>query len=397
MSEQDRLIQEAIKARLKAEGIGVDEGQPEPAPKQRTKAPAPLPDGVPAVGAAPEAEKPAESSGREDIDDALSALDEAEKTVKAEQKKNEGLPPTATAALAGAGAGTALRLKGKESPFQPKPTEQNIRTVNEINADIARRQASIAKIEDQLRAITQNPNAKIGDFTADQVQRILQGGEGPTMGTSGAQRGYGYQGEQQRRARHQDEVETRIRQAYPGLSDPVVKAGQLVPLKSGIQVPTNVATDIAQQQIQAQAEQQKANLNRQLQSEQNKISIGQSNIDKEMNLAKSRGYRAGAGKVGMGALGGAQTGMSVYDLYQKWQRREPIDWQDWARLGGSFAQAVGGPRTGVAGGLATLPWAIKHKEELLRGMTGADVNPTAMPAGTSIGDEPIYRDTQTGR
>jgi len=390
MTEQERQIQEAIKAGLKAEGIEVGKDKSAPAmPAQKTKAPKLPADAEPAAEATPAAEEPAEEG---DMGSIYDALDVAEKENKLEEKKDETLSPTATAALVGAGAGAALRLREKESPFQPRPTQQNIDTVNEINADIAKRQASIAKIEEQIRAITQDPNAKITDFTPDQVQRILQGGEGPTMGTTGAQRGYGYQGEQQRRARHQADVEARIQQTYPGLRDPVVEAGQLVPLRSGIQIPANVATDIAQQKAKELAAQQEARLKLERESEQNKIKLGQSNINKEMNLAKSRGYRAGAGKVAMGTLGGAQTGMSVYDLYQKMQRREPIDWQDWSRLGGSLAQMFGGPRTGVLGGLATVPWAVKHREELLRGMTGADVNPTAMPAGTPLGDEPIYQD-----
>jgi hypothetical protein len=42
---------------------------------------------------------------------------------------------------------------------------------------------------------------------------------------------------------------------------------------------------------------------------------------------------------------------------------------------------------GAAGALATLPYAIKNREELLRGMTQSDINPTAFPAGTTEGDE----------
>jgi hypothetical protein len=168
-------------------------------------------------------------------------------------------------------------------------------------------------------------------------------------------------------------------------------------LKSGIQVPTNVATEIAQQQAKAQTEQQRQKLELQRQSELNKAGLSQQTINRESDLAKSRGFRSGLGKTAMGGIGGAQAGLSGYDIYQKWKNKEPIDWQDWSRLGGSLAQTFGGPITGTAGALATLPWAIKHKEELLRGMTMNDVNPTAFPAGTSGAEEPVYRDSSSGR
>jgi hypothetical protein len=269
--------------------------------------------------------------------------------------------------------------------------------MNEALADLEGRQSLVKKIEDQLRNLTQDPTAKITDFTPEQVQRILQGGEGPTMGTTGAQRGYGYQGEQQRRARHQGEVERTVSRINPYLPDPIVQAGQVVPLKSGIQVPTNVATEIAQQQAQAQTEQQRRNLELQRQSEMNKAGLSQQTINTEADLAKSRGYRSGLGKAVMGGVGGAQAGLSGYDIYQKFKKNEPITWEDWSRLGGSLAQTFGGPRMGAAGALATLPYAIKNREELLRGMTQGDINPTAFPAGTAGADEPVYRDSQSKR
>lgn len=412
MTEEEE-IKAAIKARLKAEGIDTEDEKPAPEVRRgHAKPPAHLPSGE----SAPSAEnKPSPEQGGEQksvADQVLEALEKAQRQQKEEDKKKEEaqtLSNKQIAAGTGAAAGVVARLSGRDiesgfkpSPegtniFSPRPTEENIRVMNEAVGDIKERQSLVKDIETKLRNLTQDPNAKITDFTPDQVQRILQGGEGPTMGTTGAQRGYGYNAEQQRRARHQAETERTVSRINPYAPDPIVQAGQVVPLKSGIQVPTNVATEIAQQQAKAQTEQQRKNLELQRQSELNKAGLAQQTINREADLAKSRGYRSGLGKTVMGGIGGAQSGLSALDIYQKWKNGEPLDWEDWSRLGGSLAQTFGGPKTGIAGGLATLPWAIKHKEELLRGMSQSDVNPTAMPAGTALGDEPLYRDPQAGR
>lgn len=401
----DAEIQERIKARLKEEGIEPEEERSEPAVRRgHARPPAPLPT---AEKAAPQQEKPAENS-ETSIDDVMNALERHDK----EEKKKTGkqtLSDKEIAAGAGALTGVAARLSGRDiesgfkaspegkSVFSPKPSQENIRVMDEALADMKARQSLVHDIEQKLQTLTRDPNAKITDFTPEQVQRILQGGEGPTMGTTGAQRGYGYQGEQQRRARHQGEIERTVSRINPYLPDPIVQAGQVVPLKSGIQVPTNVATEIAQQQAQAQTEQQRKNLELQRQSEMNKAGLSQQTISREADLAKSRGYRSGLGKVAMGGVGGAQAGLSGYDIYQKFKKNEPITWEDWSRLGGSLAQTFGGPRVGAAGALATLPYAIQHREELLRGMTQGDINPTAFPAGTAGADEPVYRDSFSGR
>lgn len=412
MTEEEE-IKAAIKARLKEEGIESEDEKHAPEVRRgHAKPPAPLPSADSASSA--ENKPPSEEGGapKSIADQVLEALEKAQKQQKEEEKKKEEaqtLSNKQIAAGTGAAAGLVTRLTGRDvesgfkpSPegsniFSPKPTEENIRVMGEAVGDIKERQSLVHKIEEQLRNLTQDPNAKITDFTPDQVQRILQGGEGPTMGTTGAQRGYGYNAEQQRRARHQAETERTVSKINPYAPDPIVQAGQVVPLKSGIQVPTNVATEIAQQQAKAQTEQQRQKLELQRQSELNKAGLSQQTINRESDLAKSRGFRSGLGKTAMGGIGGAQAGLSGYDIYQKWKNKEPIDWQDWSRLGGSLAQTFGGPITGTAGALATLPWAIKHKEELLRGMTMNDVNPTAFPAGTSGAEEPVYRDSSSGR
>jgi hypothetical protein len=382
MTEEE--IQARIKARLKEEGIESDEDRPA-SRAQRARPPARIDESI-VKAQSEEPKNPAEEGGRERIDSVFDAIDAEERRTKDETKNNETLTPKQAIATAGALTGAALKLKSEpgKGVFQPKPTSENARVVGEISEDIVSRQKALDKIDEQIRNIIKDPNATSADFTPDQVQRILQGGEGPTAGTTGAQRGYGYNAEQQRRARHQAQTEGVVSRINPYLPDPIVQAGQVVPLPSGIQVPTNVATELAQAKAKAQAEAQRRNLELQRQSEQNKINIGKENINKEMKLAQSRGYRAGAGKVAVGALGGAETGLSAYDIYQKWKSGQPIDWQDWSRLAGGLGMTFGGTRLGTAGALATIPWAIKHKDELMREMTLGDINPTAFSAQDTL-------------
>jgi hypothetical protein len=401
MTEEEE-IKAAIKARLKEEGIESEDEKHAPEVRRgHAKPPAPLPSAEPNA----ENKPPAEEGGapKSIADQVLEALEKAQRQQKEEEKKKEEaqtLSNKQIAAASGATAGVLARLTGRDfesglkpSPqgtniFSPKPSEENIRIMNEAVGDIKERHSLVNKIEEQLRNLTQDPNAKITDFTPDQVQRILQGGEGPTMGTTGAQRGYGYNAEQQRRARHQAETERTVSKINPYAPDPIVQAGQVVPLKSGIQVPTNVATEIAQQQAKAQTEQQRQNLELQRQSELNKAGLSQQTINRESDLSKSRGYRSGLGKAAMGTIGGAQSGLSGYDIYQKWKNKEPIDWQDWSRLAGSLAQTFGGRKTGTAGALATLPWAYKHRDELYKGMTLPDVADPNMFTGSEMFEHP---------
>lgn len=398
MTEEE--IQARVKARLKEEGIGDDE--PAPAPVVRHARPPAHIDSSEVNPLAENVQSNVETAPTEDsTKDTFDALDQAAKELEAEKNKknkDESTSQKEIAAGAGAAAGVAYQLNKKpgESVFRPQPTEQNINTINEINAEIAKRQSSIAKIEDQLRAITQNPNVKITDFTPDQVQRILQGGEGATLGTTGAQRSYGFNEEQQRIARHLQETERNVRAMNPNLPDPIVEAGQMVPLPgSNIRVPSSVATKIAQEKIQNQAQQQKANLQRQIESEQNKINIGQANINKEMNLAKSRGYRAGAGKVGMSALGGALTGLDALDVYRIYQankenptQNRPLDWTDYLRLGGGPLAMFGRGVVAPIGLGMQIPYAVKHSKEVAGGMTMGDINPTAFGGKDAL--EPAF-------
>jgi hypothetical protein len=270
-----------------------------------------------------------------------------------EKKQSEGnyLPVVASA---GAAAGALARHKGVETKNVFKPGE------NVYQAP----QKTVDALNQHLRTITGDANVDVRGMTNAQIDRILQGGEGSTLGTTGAQRGYGYQNEQQRRSRNQHEVENLVKKISPNLPDPIVQAGQTVPLPSGIEVPVNVARQHAADTTT---------------NTQRAISEAQKSM-------KTSGIKSGAAKVGAGALGG---GLSAAQAYEMATQKTPADWSQYLSLLGGLGATFGGPRAGVAGGLAQLPYAIKNREAIMRGMTGTEVNPTAFPIGMPGADEPV--------
>lgn len=271
-----------------------------------------------------------------------------------EDKKSSSSSGLGAVATAGAAAGAFARHKGLEGRNVFKPGE------NVYQAP----QKTIDALNERLRTITGDPSVDVRGMTNAQIDRILQGGEGSTMGTTGAQRGYGYQNEQQRRSRNQQEVESTVRRMNPNLPDPIVQAGQTVPLPSGIEVPVSVArqhaTDTALGNQRAVSEAQKS--------------------------LKTSALKSGAARVGSGALGGGLTAAQAYEMAAQ---PEPADWSQYLSLLGGLGITFGGPRMGVAGGLAQLPYAVKNREAIMRGMTGTEVNPTAFPVGMPGADEPV--------
>jgi hypothetical protein len=408
----DDEIQAMIKARLKEEGIDSDEKpseQPSAPVMRRARPPASI-DSISTSPVVPSADLPSDESN-EDVFDALSMAEQksnAENKIKEEEKNaNDKL----MAAGAGAATGAFLRYKGVSSDgnllspgrgvFQPSEASMNqtSQIYNSISEDMKARQAALDKIDDQIRQITRSPTASSGELTQEQINRILQGGDGSTMGTTGAQRGFGYQGEQQRRARVQSELEGGIRSANPNLPDPIVGAGQVVPLRSGIQVPTATAAQIAQDEASRQAMAQRQQLELQRQSEMNRMQIGQDQLNQEMKLNKSRGFRAGAGKIGMGTAGGALTGLDILNALKVREANKkdpknnrPLDWTDFLALGGGPLATFGGKYLGPLGLGMQLPYAFKHSNEVAAGMGMGDINPTTFGGGEALDPAfPEYR------
>jgi len=387
----DAEIEEAVKAKLKEEGYATKESSSTPVVRH-ARPPAPLIE--PTVSGHDSADT--SSSNQSELPSNTSssthdAIDRAEREIAAQKKdqedkdKNQFLTPQQkTVAAIGAALGLGARYKGLEAGadflkpsekfFQVKPTEEDVKKSASINEELTARQKALANINAEIQRITNDPTASAINMTPEQIHRILQGGEGSTLGTTGSQRSGGFNEEQQRLSRTLAETEKNVKRVNPNLPDPIVAGGQMVPLPgSNIRVPTTVATSIAQEQANAQAEQRLKNLQLIRQSEENKLGITQKQADQESNRAKSRGYRAGVAKGAAGVVGGADTALSAFDIYKKYAGGKPIDWQDISRFIGGLGMTFGGPKLGTAGALAQIPYFAKHQDEIARGMTMGDV------------------------
>jgi hypothetical protein len=103
-----------------------------------------------------------------------------------------------------------------------------------------------------------------------------------------------------------------------------------------------------------------------------------------------RNIAQGAKSMGSDALGYARPitgGMiaapQLYDVGMSAFGNKPVDeTQVMSGLGGLAMMSRSSP-IGYLGAAAQLPYAIKHKEELLKNMTMGDINPVAYPAGTA--------------
>ena len=272
-----------------------------------------------------------------------------------DQANQEELLRKSTAAGLGASAGALLRHKGVEAKniFSPG---QNVYQPSE---------KSIQNINVQLRQKTGDPTLDYRALTPDQVNRILSGGEGSTLGTTGRQRSEGFNLETSRRSRLQNDLENLVNQKFPGTPDPIISVGEpLVPLKSNLIVPQSVATK--------EAEKTTSNT---LQA-----------INEAEKSAKMSGIKSGLTKSGMGALGGALTGLQAYNMATQ---DKPIDWSHYLSLLGNLGVTFGGPKIGTIGGLAQIPYAIKHRDELAHGMTYGDINPTVFGGSSEALESPF--------
>jgi hypothetical protein len=255
--------------------------------------------------------------------------------------------------VAGAGAATGayLRHKGLETSRFFSPGENVYQPSSK----------SVEAINEKLRQVTGDPTFDVRGMTPQQIERILQGGEGSTHGTTGAQRMYGFQGEQQRRSRTQNEIENLVNRTHPNTPDPIAQAGKLVPLKSGIEVPVNTAQQVSTQQF-------------------NDVNKAVNEASKDLRMS---GIKSGATKLGMGTVGGALTALQGYNMATQ---KQPTDYSQYLSLLGNLGITFGGPRLGAVGAAFQVPYAVKHREDLMRGMTMSDINPTGMPVGT-VGSE----------
>lgn len=107
--------------------------------------------------------------------------------------------------------------------------------------------------------------------------------------------------------------------------------------------------------------------------------------------SRARMLQRGANVAVRGAFGAPLAAQG----YNMATQEEPIDWQQWLSLGGGALGAFGPltsklpfmgrvPVAGPVGALAQVPYAIKHREEIARGMTLPDVLNPALLTGPEM-------------
>lgn len=276
--------------------------------------------------------------------------------VKPPEKKDERTAKEfAEAAGIGAAAGAASRYKGIQLSNMLAPGKGVFQPSEE----------SVKAINAKLQQLTKSPNADVRSMTDEQINRLLSGGEGATLGTSGRQRTETFNLESQRRARTQQEIENLVHQNFPGTRDPLTSlSGPVVTLDSGLNVPSNVASEQAARQFAQDAE-----------------------LYAQADKALSRNAMAsGLSKIGQGSVGGALLGAQAYNMYKQPQ---PADWTQYLSLLGNAGITLGGPLIGALGGLAQIPYAVKNRDEIARGLTLGDINPTVFGGAPESLETPI--------
>lgn len=151
----------------------------------------------------------------------------------------------------------------------------------------------------------------------DQAARILAGGEGDTLETTGRQRGTGYNAETQRMARVQQAIEGSHGNVGT-FRDPIVTSGPMVPTKSGIQIPIKASEE--QMMLDAQ---RKVEATRQAQQAAADAAAKEASAAR---MAQLTGVAKGVGKIGLGALGGALSANEGYQAVKDALAKGEIDW-----------------------------------------------------------------------
>jgi hypothetical protein len=83
------------------------------------------------------------------------------------------------------------------------------------------------------------------------------------------------------------------------------------------------------------------------------------------------------GRVGLGALGGAEGLSQGYSMLKDEQEKKPMDYTKLVSGLGSLASVFARPSIGVLGQFAQLPYAYKHRNELTKGLNMGDISSTA--------------------
>ena len=78
----------------------------------------------------------------------------------------------------------------------------------------------------------------------------------------------------------------------------------------------------------------------------------------------------------LGLMGGAITAEQAYQMARDyWKNKVTPDWTQWASFVGGPLATFGGRYLGPTGMAMQIPYAVKHREDIARGMTMGDIVP----------------------
>jgi hypothetical protein len=324
------------------------------------------PSAAPEKKAAPKAEAPTQASVpiAEVIEEPLpyrgdavlaaqEALEEAERNKTPENilERNRGLAET------GAVLGGMAQYKGVgQNLFSPSSNVFAPRDANLVGGQ-----------KSNLMPLTGEP--------LSDVQHTMQSGQGQRPGETGRQREGTHNQETNRQA-----LALKQNINAPGAERAIVDAGPMYTTKSGIPIPVRAANQIEQE---LQIKQMLSDMARQKALEESEKE--QKRVQKQQeNRAKVIGGAKGTAKIGQGIVGGAIAAPQLYeygrDVVSGAPGKSADTTQGLSGLG-ALMMALGKGKAGFLGGLAQIPYAVKHKDELARGLKLADIVPDTVRMG----------------
>ena len=211
------------------------------------------------------------------------------------------------------------------------------------------------------------------------VEHTMQSGQGQRPGETGRQRENTHNQETQRQS-----WATEQKVGTPEAKKVVVEAGPMYTTKSGIGIPLNTAMSMQEQldmKQAAEAEERRQILAKQAANEQRKAAVA--------------GAVRGTARMGQGIVGGAIAAPQLYEYAKNVANNKPADNTQLASGIGGLMMALGKNKMGVAGGLAQLPYAIKHRNELARSQLLSDLVPDVIRMGMTGSElyEPALRES----
>jgi hypothetical protein len=220
------------------------------------------------------------------------------------------------------------------------------------------------------------------------VEHTMQSGQGTRPGETGRQRESAHNWETNRQKLAQ---ESTLNQ--PGAKRVIVETGPLYQTASGVAIPQHEAVRMEEELRQRQAAQEQ---------ERQRLAMHESEAERQRLARANRnasiaGYGRGVGRVAQGIAGGAIAAPQLYEYAKDYANHKPTDETQLMSGLGGLMMALGKNKLGALGGLAQLPYAIKHRKELMdnlllsdvvpdtvrMGMTGAELTEPANPRSTS--------------